>query len=254
MNNTPNINLSTYTSDPNDKFNLLVTFNNNMNKIDTAVGSQNDAIEVIEETASTAVTTANTASTTANTALTTANSKASINDNMSSLTLTYSSNKINSLIAGIQPGTEIDDTTTSTTKTWSSSKINSEITALTQIHSSVIQNPDTNKFSYWSCRYAHKGNILYISGAFRLNQAPTQRYNDVFDLPENVKFYDGGSGYPYINTGYITKAGDTSYLKTDVIFEAVSGGIRMFFPDTINYSQLDSNYTYNYSLTLISDN
>jgi len=72
MNNTPNINLSTYTSDPNDKFNLLVTFNNNMNKIDTAVGNQNDQIDVIEATAGTAVTTANTASTTAGNALTTA--------------------------------------------------------------------------------------------------------------------------------------------------------------------------------------
>jgi hypothetical protein len=65
MNNTPNINLSTYTSDPNDKFNLLVTFNNNMNKIDQAIGNQNDQIDVIEATAGTAVTTANTASTTA---------------------------------------------------------------------------------------------------------------------------------------------------------------------------------------------
>ena len=74
MNNTPNINLSTYTSDPNDKFNLLVTFNDNMSKIDTAVGAQNDTIEVIEETANTAVSTANTASTTATEALTAANS------------------------------------------------------------------------------------------------------------------------------------------------------------------------------------
>lgn len=112
MNNTPNINLSTYTSDPNDKFNLLVTFNDNMSKIDTAVGAQNDTIEVIEETANTAVSTANTASTTANTALTTANSKASINDNVASTTTTYSSNKINELI---QPGTEITNFTILTT-------------------------------------------------------------------------------------------------------------------------------------------
>lgn len=134
MNNTPNINLSTYTSDPNDKFNLLVTFNNNMNKIDTAVGSQNDQIEVIEETASTAVTTANTASTTANTALTTANSKASINDLVSSTTTTYSSDKIDDLISGIQPGTEIDDSVTSLTKTWSSSKINTQINTKASIN------------------------------------------------------------------------------------------------------------------------
>ncbi len=143
MNNTPNINLSTYTSDPNDKFNLLVTFNNNMTKIDTAVGAQNDQIDVIEASASTAVTTANTASDTANTALTTANSKASINDNMSSSTLTYSSNKINSLIAGIQPGTEIDDTVTSTTKTWSSSKINTEVSAKASINDTTASNSTT---------------------------------------------------------------------------------------------------------------
>jgi hypothetical protein len=129
MNNTPNINLSTYTSDPNDKFNLLVTFNNNMNKIDQAIGSQNDQIDVIEETASTAVTTANTAVTTATEALSTADSKTSVNDNVASATTTYSSNKINELISGIQPGAEIDDTVTSTTKTWSSSKINTELSS-----------------------------------------------------------------------------------------------------------------------------
>lgn len=130
MNNTPNINLSTYTSDPNDKFNLLVTFNNNMTKIDTAVGAQNDAIDVIEETAGTAVTTANIASATAEEALQTAGIKASIDDTVASTTTTYSSDKIDDLISGIQPGTEIDDSVTSTTKTWSSSKINTEIDAV----------------------------------------------------------------------------------------------------------------------------
>jgi hypothetical protein len=72
MNTTPNINLSTYTNDPNDKFNLLVTFNGNMEKIDTAIGAQNsqiDAIDAIAEAASTAagsaVTTAEQASTAA---------------------------------------------------------------------------------------------------------------------------------------------------------------------------------------------
>lgn len=134
MNTTPNINLSTYTSDPNDKFNLLVTFNNNMSKIDTAVGAQNDAIDVIEETAGTAVTTANTASATAEEALTTAEGKTSINDNVASASTTYSSNKINDLIEGIEPGTEIDDSVTSTIKTWSSSKINTEISEKTSIN------------------------------------------------------------------------------------------------------------------------
>jgi hypothetical protein len=78
MNNTPNINLSTYTSDPNDRFNLMVTFNENMNKIDTAIGNQNDQIEVIEATAGTAVTTANTASTTASNALSVANNAGTV--------------------------------------------------------------------------------------------------------------------------------------------------------------------------------
>lgn len=143
MNNTPNINLSTYTSDPNDKFNLLVTFNNNMTKIDTAVGSQNDQIEVIETTASTAVSTANTASATATEALTTAEGKTSVNDNVASTTTTYSSNKINELISGIHPETEIDDSVTSTTKTWSSSKINTEIDAVETIANSKASINDT---------------------------------------------------------------------------------------------------------------
>lgn len=143
MNNTPNINLSTYTSDPNDKFNLLVTFNNNMTKIDTAVGAQNDAIDVIEETAGTAVTTANTASATAEEALTTAEGKTSINDNVASASTTYSSNKINDLIEGIEPGTEIDDSVTSTTKTWSSSKINTEVSAKASINDTTAGSTTT---------------------------------------------------------------------------------------------------------------
>ena len=143
MNNTPNINLSTYTSDPNDKFNLLVTFNNNMTKIDTAVGSQNDQIELIETTASTAVSTANTASATATEALTTAEGKTSVNDNVASTTTTYSSNKINELISGIQPGTEIDDSVTSTTKTWSSSKINTQINTKASINDTTAGSTTT---------------------------------------------------------------------------------------------------------------
>lgn len=143
MNTTPNINLSTYTSDPNDKFNLLVTFNNNMSKIDTAVGSQNDAIEVIEATAGTAVTTANTASATASEALQTAGTKASIDDNVASASTTYSSNKINDLIEGIEPGTEIDDSVISTSKTWSSSKINTELSSKASINDTTAGNTTT---------------------------------------------------------------------------------------------------------------
>lgn len=72
MNTTPNINLSTYTNDPNDKFNLLVTFNGNMNKIDTAVGAQNTQIGAIGETATQANTAAGNALTAAEHASTTA--------------------------------------------------------------------------------------------------------------------------------------------------------------------------------------
>lgn len=252
MQETTNIGLKTYeASDPTD---WLGEFNYNMNKIDTVVGSQNDQIEVIEETASTAVTTANTASTTANTALTTANSKASINDNMSSSTLTYSSNKINSLISGIQPGTEIDDTTTSTTKTWSSSKINTEITALTQKHFKFIQNPDTNKYDYFECWSVNKGNVLYIAGSFRFKQAPLVPINEVLTLPADVNFYDAGSLFPNIANGYITKTSSSSYLKNDVIFQAVNEKIIILFPDNFDYSQIDDTYTFHFSFTLMSDN
>lgn len=142
MNTTPNINLSKYTSDPNDKFNLLVTFNGNMDKIDTAVGSQNDQIDLIETTAGTAVTTANTASTTATNALTTANSKASIDDTVASATTTYSSNKIDELISGAG-GAVIDDTTTALDSTWSSSKINTEVEAVETIANSKASINDT---------------------------------------------------------------------------------------------------------------
>ena len=72
MNITPNIGLSTYTNDPNDKFNLQVTFNGNMNKIDTAVGAQNTQIGAIGETATQANTAAGNALTAAEQASTTA--------------------------------------------------------------------------------------------------------------------------------------------------------------------------------------
>lgn len=141
MQTTTNIGLKTY--EANDPTNWLGEFNYNMNKIDTAVGSQNDQIEVIEETARTAVTTANTATATASEALTTAQGKTSVNDNVASATTTYSSIKINDLISGIQPGSEIDDSTTSTTKTWSSSKINTEISAKASINDTTASNAST---------------------------------------------------------------------------------------------------------------
>jgi hypothetical protein len=161
MNTTPNINLSTYTSNPNDKFNLMVTFNENMNKIDTAVGEQNQQINLIGETASTAVSTANTASTTAINASTTAtealdvaNSKPSINDTVAGATSTYSSNKIDDLISGIQPGSEIDDSVTSTTKTWSSSKINTQINTKASINDTTASATTTYSSNKISNSYA----------------------------------------------------------------------------------------------------
>lgn len=105
MQTTTNIGLKTY--EANDPTDWLGEFNYNMNKIDEAVGSQNDQIDVIEATANTASTTANTASTTATNASTTAtqaldvaNSKPSINDSVAGATSTYSSNKIEELISG----------------------------------------------------------------------------------------------------------------------------------------------------------
>ena len=141
MQTTTNIGLKTY--EANDPTDWLGEFNYNMNKIDTAVGSQNDQIDLIEETAGTAVTTANTASATATEALETAETKTSINDNVASATTTYSSNKINTLIEGIEPGTEIDDTVTSTTKTWSSSKINTEVSSKTSINDTTASSTTT---------------------------------------------------------------------------------------------------------------
>lgn len=140
MQTTTNIGLKTY--EANDPTDWLGEFNYNMNKIDTAIGSQNDAIDVIEETAGTAVTTANTANDTATEALTTAESKTSVNDNVASATTTYSSNKINELISGAG-GAVIDDTETSTTKTWSSSKINTEVSTKASINDTTAGSTTT---------------------------------------------------------------------------------------------------------------
>lgn len=86
MNTTPNIGLSTYTSDPTDKFNLLVTFNGNMNKIDTAVGNQNSQIGAIGETAAAASAAATSAVTAANQASTTAAEALGETDDLTEIT------------------------------------------------------------------------------------------------------------------------------------------------------------------------
>jgi hypothetical protein len=86
MNLTPNIELSTYTSDPADKFNLLVTFNGNMNKIDTAIGAQNSQIDAIGDTAASASAAATSAVTAANQASTTAAEALEETDNITEIT------------------------------------------------------------------------------------------------------------------------------------------------------------------------
>ena len=141
MQTTTNIGLKTY--EANDPTDWLGEFNYNMNKIDTAVGTQNQEITLISADVTTAVNTANTANSTASEALQTANTKASINDSVASATNTYSSNKINSLIEGIEPGTEIDDSVTSTTKTWSSSKINTQINTKASINDTTASSTNT---------------------------------------------------------------------------------------------------------------
>ena len=211
MNTTPNINLSTYTSDPNDKFNLMVTFNENMNKIDTAVGAQNDEIDVIEQTANTAVSTANTASTTATSASTTAtqaldvaNSKPSINDTVAGPTSTYSSEKIEELISEIQPGSEIDDTTTSTTKTWSSSKINTEISSKASINDTTASNTTTYSSNKIESLLSYNNYATYYS--YETPQANNYNYDrditineDGFYIIEsiiNAKVTNSSTTYP----------------------------------------------------------
>ncbi len=246
MQTTTNIGLKTYEAgDPTD---WLGEFNYNMNKIDEAVGDQNDAIDVIEATAGTAVTTANTASATATEALNTAEGKTSINDNVASASTTYSSNKINELISG---GAVIDDSVTSTTKTWSSSKINNEITALKQKDYEFIENPDTNKFNSFRCWTIGRGNVLYIAGTFKYNQAPANDFDIILRLPENIKFVDGGSGYANLSSGYIRK---NDSIITDVIFIAESNIIAVQFSNNFDYSQIDNTYTFHFSFTLMSDN
>jgi len=103
MQTTTNIGLKTY--EANDPTDWLGEFNYNMNKIDQAVGSQNTQIDVINATATTAVTTANTASSTANSASSTANS---------ALTATNSLAEINSFTLLTTDWIANTDITTST--------------------------------------------------------------------------------------------------------------------------------------------
>lgn len=176
---TTNLHLDKY--EANDPTSYLVVHNSNMDKIDTAVGSQNDAIELISSTASTAVSTANTASTTANTALTTANSKASIDDLVSSSNTTYSSDKIDDLISGIQPGTEIDDSVTSSTKTWSSSKINTAVSSKASINDITASATTTYSSNKIDSLVSYDNIATYYSNETQ----PSNSYNYDHDITIN---------------------------------------------------------------------
>lgn len=75
---------------------------------------------------------------------------AEIDDSTSSLTTTYSSDKIDDLIENIPGADVIDDTVTTTTKTWSSSKIRTEIDAGGGGGSDVIDDTVTSTSKTWS--------------------------------------------------------------------------------------------------------
>ena len=225
MQTTTNIGLKTY--EANDPTDWLGEFNYNMNKIDTAVGDQNDAIDVIEETAGTAVTTANTASSTAEEALTTAEGKTSVNDNVASATTTYSSNKINELISGITPESEIDDSVTSTTKTWSSNKINTEISSANtfpnyNFSDSVAYTEEVTGSNMTLTYTTTQDCYLYVMYAFATGstgriQTKIDNFNDFMTLP-NLP-YSSGTGRLFkvkanttITVTAINVTGDTHML------------------------------------------
>lgn len=198
MQTTTNIGLKTY--EANDPTDWLGEFNYNMNKIDESVGTQNQSINLIGQTATTAVTTANTASTTANTALTTANSKASIDDLVSSTTTTYSSDKIDDLISGIQPGTEIDDNVTSTTKTWSSNKINTEISGKASINDTTASNTATYSSNKIESLLSYDNYATYYSN----ETTEANNYNYDHDITIN------DDGYYIIESIINAKVSDSS--------------------------------------------
>lgn len=202
MQTTTNIGLKTY--EANDSTDWLGEFNYNMNKIDQAVGSQNDQIEVIEETTRTAVTTANTANTTANNANTTAtqaldvaNSKPSINDTVAGATSTYSSNKIEELISGAG-GAVIDDTETSASKTWSSSKINTEIEAVETIANAKASINDTTA-SNTSTYSSNKINSLMGVSAIDFSSKTVVETGTVSNQRLTINYTVASDGYYQIH-------------------------------------------------------
>ena len=232
MQETTNIGLKTY--EANDPTDWLGEFNYNMNKIDTAVGSQNDQIEVIEETARTAVTTANTATATASEALTTAQGKTSVNDNVASATTTYSSNKINDLISGIQPGTEIDDTVTSTTKTWSSSKINTEISAKASINDTTAGSTTTYSSIKNNTLYCKKPNYsssetitgetsdLYSRAFYRFDNLPEGWYKLYFGC--SAKTNTAPNDFTYVDLKISDRGNEILDFYTEDVTQHYSSG------------------------------
>lgn len=189
MQETTNIGLKTYeASDPTD---WLADFNYNMNKIDESVGTQNTSIATVTSTANQANSTATLANTTANSALTTANSKASIDDLASSDSTTYSSEKIDELIAGAG-GAVIDDTTTSLNSTWSSTKINTEIEAVETIANSKASINDSTA-SATTTYSSNKNNTLYCK---KPNYASTESITGTTNDLYSRAFYDFGHNMP----------------------------------------------------------
>lgn len=219
MQETTNIGLKTYeASDPTD---WLADFNYNMNKIDESVGTQNTSIATVTSTANQANSTATLANTTANSALSTANSKASIDDLASSDSTTYSSEKIDELIAGAG-GAVIDDTTTSLNSTWSSNKINTEIEAVETIANSKASINDSTA-SATTTYSSNKINDLIKPYTF--DTAPTETTHtltastDIGDLKKaELTLNNLSAGYYYIRIeSYNNGSTPRKYCWSEVI-------------------------------------
>lgn len=243
---TENIELDKYES--SDSTNYLVTFNGNMDKIDTAIGDISDNVDTATSTANTALSTANTASTTATTAYTTATSKASIDDLASSTSTTYSSDKIDSLISGITPGTVIDDTTASATTTYSSSKISDIVGA-------VIDDTSTSLTSTWSSskintevfnnrkiiEYLHSGKIYSVSPITSITtETSLENYKDnelSYTVTEDSIVLGSFKVFAVTSVDAVDVGGDysPSFIKNDY-------SNRQNYSDLTSYSSISSTY------------
>ena len=183
MQTTTNIGLKTYEAgDPTD---WLGEFNYNMNKIDTAVGSQNYAIDVIEATANTASTTANIASTTATQALDVANSKPSINDTVAGATSTYSSNKINDLISNVDFPDYQNVVEVASSDTLSDNVLSATYTTTEDcyVYAKISATPLTSAYAYSSIIFRIGSNFTFNnSSADFFNQTPIFKVKSNTDI------------------------------------------------------------------------